>query len=125
MDLHRSGKWKCDIICKYDIVSSLLGKRIVQSNNTGSFKEKDNRMEEQQELIEHRKQNKQLKIENDILKQATQFLFFWKIKKWERKIWRENIDLFWIENAKRKKALKIMSNINDKCLNNNIKHVKI
>ena len=37
---------------------------------TGSFKEKDNRSPEEQELIELRKRNKQLEMENDILEQA-------------------------------------------------------
>jgi len=36
----------------------------------GSFKESDNRTPEEKELIELRKQNKQLLMENDILKQA-------------------------------------------------------
>ncbi|PSK01719.1 IS3 family transposase, partial [Brevibacillus porteri] len=40
------------------------------SKTTGSFKEKDNRTAEQTELIELRKENQRLKMENDILKQA-------------------------------------------------------
>lgn len=39
-----------------------------------SFKEKDNRSEEEQELIQLRKKVKQLEIENDILKQAALIL---------------------------------------------------
>jgi len=39
-------------------------------NNSGSFKASNNRTEEEKELIKLRKQNKQLLIENDILKQA-------------------------------------------------------
>ena len=74
VDLYRSGKRKCDIVKEYDIASSLLDKWIAQANNTGSFKEKDNRTSEEQELIEVRKQNQQLKMENDILKQAALIL---------------------------------------------------
>ena len=64
VDLYRSGKRKCDIVREYDIAKSLLDKWIAQ----------DNRTPEQQELIELRKQNKQLKMENDILKQAALIL---------------------------------------------------
>jgi transposase len=74
VDLYRSGKRKADIVREYDIVYSLLNKWIEQAESTGSFKEKDNRTTEEQELIELRKQNKQLKMENDILKQAALIL---------------------------------------------------
>ena len=74
VDLYRSGKRKCDIVKEYDIASSLLDKWIAQADNTGSFKERDNRTTEEQELIELRKQNQQLKMENDILKQAALIL---------------------------------------------------
>lgn len=74
VDLYRSGKRKCDIVREYDIAKSLLDKWIAQADNSGSFKEKDNRTPEQQELIELRKQNQQLKMENDILKQAALIL---------------------------------------------------
>ena len=43
---------------------------IKQYNTTGSFKVKDNRSEEENRLIELEKENKQLRMENDILKQA-------------------------------------------------------
>jgi len=41
-----------------------------KAKKTGSFKEKDNRTEEEYELIALRKENQRLKMENDILKQA-------------------------------------------------------
>ena len=44
---HRSGKRKCDIVREYDIANSLLDKWIAQADNSGSFKEKDNRTSEQ------------------------------------------------------------------------------
>jgi len=70
VQLYKNGKRKCDIIREYDISSSLLDKWIKQANYSGSYKEKDNHTPEQKELIELRKRNKQLEMENDILKQA-------------------------------------------------------
>jgi len=72
--LHQNGKRKCDIINEYDISPSLFDKWVKQAESTGSFKEKDNRTPEEQELIELRKRNKQLEMENDILKQAALIL---------------------------------------------------
>ncbi|WP_338988393.1 hypothetical protein [Spiroplasma endosymbiont of Dasysyrphus albostriatus] len=43
---------------------------IKQFSNSGSFKTKDNRSFEENELIKLRKELKQLRMENDILKQA-------------------------------------------------------
>ena len=62
VQLYLSGKRKCDIIREYDLSSSLLDKWIKQSTSTGSFKEKDNRSEEEQELIQLRKKVKQLEM---------------------------------------------------------------
>lgn len=70
VELYHSGKRKCDICREYDIATSLLDKWLKQADNSGSFHEKDNRSPQQQELIELRKRNKQLEMENDILKQA-------------------------------------------------------
>ena len=70
VQLYLSCKRKCDIVKEYEISASLLDKWINQSDKTSSFKEKDNRTPEEQELINLRKQNKQLLMENDILKQA-------------------------------------------------------
>ena len=74
VQLYLNGKRKCDIVRGYDISSSLLDKWIKQATSTGSFKEKDNRSEEEQELIQLRKKVKQLEMENDILKQAALIL---------------------------------------------------
>ena len=74
VQLYLNGKRKCDIIREYDIASSLLDKWIKQSQTTGSFKEKDNRSDLEKELIVLRKRNKQLEMENDILKQAALIL---------------------------------------------------
>ena len=66
VQFYLNGKHKCDIIREYDLLSSLLDKWIKQATSTGSFKEKDNRSEEEQELIQLRKKVKQLEIENDV-----------------------------------------------------------
>ena len=74
VQLYLNGKRKCDMIREYEIAASLLDKWIKQSQTTGSFKEKDNRSDLEKELIELRKRNKQLEMENDILKQAALIL---------------------------------------------------
>ena len=55
---------------EYDLTASALDRWIKQAQTTGSFKEKDNRSSEENELIALRKENQRLKMENDILKQA-------------------------------------------------------
>lgn len=72
--LYESGKPRKDIISEYDLTPSALDKWIKQSQTSGSFKEKDNRSPEENELIQLRKENKRLLMENDILKQATLIL---------------------------------------------------
>jgi len=47
---------------------STLHKWIKDYNNSGSFSAKDNRTDKEKELIKLQKENKQLKMENDILK---------------------------------------------------------
>ena len=46
----------------------LFDKWVKQASNSDSFHEKDNRTPEQEELIRLRKENQQLRMENDILK---------------------------------------------------------
>ena len=70
VDLYHSGKRRCDICRKYGIATSLFDKWAKQEENSGVFHEKDNRNPGQEELIKLRKENQQLKMENDILKQA-------------------------------------------------------
>ena len=74
VQLYQNGKPRKDIIREYDLTPSSLDKWVNQSQTSGSFKEKDNLTPEQQELIELRKRNKQLQMENDILKQAALIL---------------------------------------------------
>ena len=69
--LHQNGKPRAEIIKEYDLTKSTFDRWIQQYTQSGSFKEKDNRSEAENELIKLRKENKNLRIENDILKQAT------------------------------------------------------
>jgi len=70
VQLRLSGKPRIDIIREYDLSPTALDRWVMQSERSGSFKEKDNRSPEENELIRLRKENTQLKMENDILKQA-------------------------------------------------------
>lgn len=72
--LYESGKPKKDIMAEYDVTPTAFNSWIKRSQSTGSFKEKDNRSPEENELIKLRKENQQLKMENDILKQAALIL---------------------------------------------------
>ena len=72
--LYESGKSKNDIITEYDLTSTAFNTWIKRSQTTGSFCEKDNRSPEENELIKLKKENQQLKMENDILKQAALIL---------------------------------------------------
>lgn len=49
--LYVSGKPKKDIISEYDLTSTAFNTWIKRSQSTGSFKEKDNRSPEENELI--------------------------------------------------------------------------
>jgi transposase len=68
--LYENGKSRQDIAQEYELTASALDRWITQFRKSGSFKEKDNRSPEEQELIVLRKRNKQLEMEVDILKQA-------------------------------------------------------
>ncbi|AQP52865.1 hypothetical protein BW732_10720 [Vagococcus penaei] len=70
VELHKSGKPRKDILREYDLTPSTFDKWVKQYNQSGSFKEKDNLTPEEKELRELRKLNKELMMENDILKQA-------------------------------------------------------
>lgn len=74
VDLYHSGKRRCDICREYDRYTSVFDNWVKQAETSGSFHEKDNWTPEQEELIKLRKENQQLKMENDILKQAALIL---------------------------------------------------
>ena len=70
VQLYENGKSRAALVEEYDLTASALDRWIKQAQTTGSFKEKDNRSSEENELIALRKENQRLKMENDILKQA-------------------------------------------------------
>jgi transposase len=72
--LYNNGKPRAELIREYELSSSTLAKWINNYNNSGSFKASENRSEEENRLLELEKENKQLRMENDILKQAALIL---------------------------------------------------
>ncbi len=68
--LKQSGKTTAEISSEYGLPKSTIIKWVSDYSKTGSFKAKDNRTEEENELLRLQKENKQLLMENDILKQA-------------------------------------------------------
>ena len=68
--LYNAGKTRAEIIKEYDLSPSAFNRWVNEFNTTGSFKAKDNRSEEENRLLQLEKENKQLRMENDILKQA-------------------------------------------------------
>ncbi|NME83419.1 IS3 family transposase [Clostridium sp. SM-530-WT-3G] len=66
--LKQNGKSTADISKEYDIAKSTINKWVKDYSNSGSFKAKDNRTDEENELLRLRKENKQLLMENDIFK---------------------------------------------------------
>ncbi|SDX41567.1 transposase [Paenibacillus sp. PDC88] len=70
VQLFENGKSRAAIAKEYELSPSALDRWIKQANTSGSFTEKDNRTAEENELIALRKELKQLRMENDILKQA-------------------------------------------------------
>lgn len=74
VQLYVNGKARAEIIKDYDLSASAFDRWVKQGTTTGSFRECDNRTDEQKELMKLRKENQQLKMENDILKQAALIL---------------------------------------------------
>lgn len=70
VQLYENGKPRKDIIREYQLTPSAFDKWIKQGRSSGSFKEKDNLSPLEIEVATLRKENKQLLMENDILKQA-------------------------------------------------------
>jgi len=58
--LYENGKSRQDIVQEFELTPSALDRWISQFQQSGSFKEKDNRSPEEIELIALRKRNKQL-----------------------------------------------------------------
>jgi len=72
--LFNNGKSLADINREYGIAKSTIKTWVERLNKSGSLNIDDNRTEEEKELIKLRKELKQLKMENDILKQAALIL---------------------------------------------------
>ncbi len=72
--LANNGKKVNEIVEEYNIARSTIHKWKKDFNNSGSFKAKDNKTDQEKKLIKLRKENQQLKMENDILKQAALLL---------------------------------------------------
>ena len=70
VELFNHGKPRGEIIREYDLTASAFDKWVKRINATGSSHEKDNRTPEELELLKLRKENQQLRMENDVLKQA-------------------------------------------------------
>ena len=70
VQLFNAGKPRSEIIKEYDLSPTSFDSQVRRINATGSAKECDNRSQEELDIIMLRKENLQLKMENDILKQA-------------------------------------------------------
>lgn len=68
--LFENGKSKSEIVREYDLTALALDKWVKNHQNTGSFNHIDNLSEEERELRRLRKDIQQVKMENEILKQA-------------------------------------------------------
>lgn len=72
--LFENGKPRSDIIREYELSPTAFDRWIKQGEGSGSFKEKDNRTPQENELIRLRKEVTRLKIENDGSKQSALIL---------------------------------------------------
>lgn len=70
VDLHSAGKPVCEICREYGLKDSTVHGWIKRYRSCGSFCAKDERTEEGQELTDLRRENKRLRMEVDISKQA-------------------------------------------------------
>lgn len=70
VELFNHGKPRSEIVREYDLTASAFDKWVKRINTTGSSHDKDNRTPEELELLKLRKENQQLRMENDVLKQA-------------------------------------------------------
>lgn len=68
------GRSQAQVCKEYGLSSSVVSSWVKKYSPTGSFRESDNITSEQKELKELRKENAQLRMENDLLKQAALIL---------------------------------------------------
>ena len=70
VSLINNGKSINSTALEYGLSTSTVHKWVKNFNNSGSFKVSDNRTEEENKMLALEKEIKQLRMENDILKQA-------------------------------------------------------
>ena len=70
VDLHHAGKPLKDIEVEYDLGRSTVCRWIKLMDATGSARAADNRTPERRRIIDLERENRQLKMEVDVLKQA-------------------------------------------------------
>ncbi|WP_062808382.1 transposase, partial [Streptococcus parauberis] len=63
VDLHNAGMKRSELIKEYELTPSTFDKWVRQDKLTGSFKSVDNMTDEQRELIQLRKRNKELEMQ--------------------------------------------------------------
>ena len=68
--LYQTGKKVANLSKDYELSEQQIYRWIRENEGSGSFKAAENRSDEENELIKLRKEVQQLKMENDILKQA-------------------------------------------------------
>ena len=73
-ELKASGRRTNDIIREYGLTKTSINTWYRRHKSSGSFKAADNMSEGEKELVKLRKENKQLRMEVDILKQAALIL---------------------------------------------------
>lgn len=70
VELLNHGKPRGEIIREYELTASSFDRWVKRINATGSSRDKDNRTPDEREMLRLRKDNQQLRMENDVLKQA-------------------------------------------------------
>jgi transposase len=70
VELFNRRKLRSEIIREYDLTASVFDKWVKRINATGSSHDKDNQTRTERELLNLRKENLQLRMENGVLKQA-------------------------------------------------------
>lgn len=70
VELVNAGKPKADVMREYDLSKSTVDRWVKSINATGSPHTADNRTPEQNRVIELERENRRLRMEVDVLKQA-------------------------------------------------------
>lgn len=70
VDLYNNGKRVSEIEAEYDLSHSTVHRWVRQINSCGSTRAADNRTPEESRIMELERENRRLKMEVDVLKQA-------------------------------------------------------